>query len=258
MNDMIPCAKPEALIAYVYDECDLAERESIAAHVALCPTCSDEIRGLRDTRAHLGTWTPPSLPLGFQITRREDEASATVLRPAAFWKRPLPAWAQVAAAAVIFAAGMSVNAARTSTAVTAPAVQAPAPRQAPAAAPVADTQVTRAELAGLEARLRSIENADVQRVSPIPRSAVGSSDAEQIFARISAIEERVAETESQNTGRFATLIRALEANRRDIDASREATRRVNLMEEELQDHRQVLRTAWPSLAVRTSLQTGGR
>jgi hypothetical protein len=123
---------------------------------------------------------------------------------------------------------------------------------------VADTQVTRAELAGLEARLRSIENADVQRVSPIPRSAVGSSDAEQIFARISAIEERVAETESQNTGRFATLIRALEANRRDIDASREATRRVNLMEEELQDHRQVLRTAWPSLAVRTSLQTGGR
>ena len=54
----------------------------------------------------------PALPLGFQITRTESDQPAKVLRPAAWCKQPLPAWAQAAAAVVIFAAGMSVSAFR--------------------------------------------------------------------------------------------------------------------------------------------------
>ena len=109
MNDMTVCGNYEALVSYLYDECDPAERETIAAHLATCVSCAEEIGGLRDARAHLASWTPPALPLGFQITRTESETPANVLRPGQWWRQPLPAWAQVAAAALIFVSGMSVN-----------------------------------------------------------------------------------------------------------------------------------------------------
>ena len=44
------------------------------------------------------------MPLGFQLTRTESESPANVLHPPAWWRKPLPAWAQAAAAVVIFAA----------------------------------------------------------------------------------------------------------------------------------------------------------
>src|SRR5687767_12925306 len=118
MNEMNVCGNHEALIGYLYDECEPAERQAVAAHVALCASCAEAVHALGDTRAHLVSWTPPALPLGFQITRTESDTpahvgAAKVLRPAA-WNRPLPAWAQVAAAVVIFAAGMSVNVVRSS------------------------------------------------------------------------------------------------------------------------------------------------
>lgn len=258
------CGNQEALIGYVYDECEPAERESIAAHVAFCASCAAEIEALRDTRAHLGAWTPPALPLGFQLTRTDSEAPAGPVPPkprfgVVGWRQPLPAWAQVAAAVVIFAAGMSVNTIRPSGAAPAPAVaQAPPAVATPVAETGAsdDMRVTRAEFARLEARLRSVENADVQLAS---RSGPGV-DQNEIFARISAIEDRISESERQNLGRFATLVRAVDAIRRDTDVTREAAQRVNLMEEELQDHRQVLRQAIVpgGLAVRASLTSGGR
>jgi hypothetical protein len=261
MNDMNVCGNHEALVGYLYDECEPVERETIAAHVAVCMSCAGEVRSLRDTRAHLGAWTPPALPLGFQITRTEGEAGPVPLKPrfgVGGWRQPLPAWAQVAAAVLIFAAGMSVNTARSTREAPAPAVaQAPAPATTPVAetSRVDDMRVTRAEFARLEARLRSIENADVQLAS-----RTGHVDQDELFTRISAIEDRLSEGERQNLGRFAMMARALEANRRDIDASREATLRVNQMESELQDHRQVLRSAIVpgGLAVRTALTNGGR
>ena len=120
MNDMNPCGNHEALIAYLYDECEPPERESIAAHVALCASCAEEIQSLRDTRAHLGAWSPPSMALGFQITRTEADQPATSVAAAAaaWWRQPLPAWAQVAAAVVIFAAGMGVSAVRSTDSTT--------------------------------------------------------------------------------------------------------------------------------------------
>src|SRR5688500_4336321 len=124
MNDINVCGNHEALIGYLYDECEPAEREAVAAHVALCASCADEIRALGDTRAHLVSWATPALPLGFQLTRTEAEAPAKVLEHAGpasrssksggWWRQPLPAWAQAAAAVVIFAAGMSVNIVRLS------------------------------------------------------------------------------------------------------------------------------------------------
>jgi hypothetical protein len=256
MNDISLCGNHEALIGYVYDECDPAEREAVAAHLALCASCAVEIETLRETRVHLGAWSPPALPLGFQLTRTGSEAFGGPAPPkprfgVGGWREPLPAWAQVAAAALIFAAGMSVNGFRSSDETPAPVIaQAPPPVTAPVAEPSAvdDMGVTRAEFARLEARLRSLERADVQLAS---RSGAGV-DQDELFARVSAIENRLSEGERQNLRTFANLGRALEENRREIAANRDATQRVSQVEQELLDYRQVL----VPLAVRTSLTSG--
>ena len=261
------CGNQEVLIGYVYDECEPAEGESIAAHVAMCASCTEEIKSLRDTRAHLGAWTPPALALGFQVTRVESEAPAhvdgavdgvRVLRPAAWWSRPLPAWAQVAAAVVIFAAGMSVNTVRSSGQSSPASVVAEAPT-APAA-PVVETsaaddmRVTRAEFARLEARLRSMENADVQRVA-MPLGTAGGFDDTELSARVSALAVRLAE----NDRRMVQLISTVATLAQEAEEQRESTQRVVRMQEDVQDLRQAFRTAIvPSLGVRTSLNTGGR
>jgi len=269
MNDRTPCATPEALVTYLYEECEPAERQSIAAHVEMCPLCADEVRTLSDTRAHLTSWSPPALSLGFQITRTEGDQPAKVLdfaepasrssKSGSWWRQPLPAWAQAAAAVVIFAAGMSVNAFRSVEQPTR-VVQAPATQNVAVATDrhTDDLSVTREEFARLESRLRAMERADVSRASYVPGTD-GQVDANELGAQVRTLQSRVADSERQNLDTFAKLARALEANRRDIDASREATQKITLMDEELQDHRQVLRSALvPGLAVRTALTGSGR
>jgi hypothetical protein len=215
------------------------------------------------------SWSPPALPLGFQITRIESDQPAKVLDFAGLasrssksggrWSRPLPAWAQVAAAVVIFAAGMSVNAVRSSGEPPARIASAPATRPV---ATRADTQtddlsVTRAEFARLDARLRAMEHADVSRASYVPGTGA-ALDYDELRAQLGSLESRVAVSERQNLASFATLARALEANQRDLVASREATQKVNLLEEEVQDHRQVLRTAVVPGLVQRAAFTNGR
>jgi hypothetical protein len=117
MNDIFQCGDSGALVAYLYDECALGEREQIAAHLKQCATCASEIDSLRATRQTLAAWTPPDLALGFQITRTDvgpaPNRSSSGLEPKiAWWRAPLPGWAQAAAALVIFAAGLSVGIAR--------------------------------------------------------------------------------------------------------------------------------------------------
>src|SRR5688572_15414152 len=188
MNAMTVCGNYEALVTYLYDECAPAEREAIAAHVAICASCREEIGALRDTRAHLASWTPPALPLGFQITRAESEAPATVLRPAAWWRQPLPAWAQVAAAAMIFVAGISVSSLR-----SAPA----APSLASANQPVATASpvISREDLAGLESRLRSLESAQSRAVSHQPRTSAATMEDQLMPPVTTLVNDRVAQSE---------------------------------------------------------------
>ena len=201
MNDRTSCATPEALVTYLYEECEPAERESIAAHVAMCTSCAEEVQALGDTRAHLASWSPPALPLGFQLTRTESEQPEKVLRPAAWWKQPLPAWAQVAAAVVIFAAGMSVSAFRQPQERPARIAESPTPARVTAAAPASEFAVTRADFARLEARLRSIESADVQRAS------FTSTDpaVDDVTERVNALNERLSLSERQNQKLFLEI-----------------------------------------------------
>jgi anti-sigma factor RsiW len=249
MNDRPSCATPEALVTYLYEECDPAERTSIAAHVATCSWCADEVRALSDTRAHLASWSPPALPLGFQITRTESDQPAKVLRPAVWWRQPLPAWAQAAAAVVIFAAGMSVNAFRSSSEPLADVVQSRTPQSAAAADVTSgdDLSVTRAEFARLDARLRAMERADVSRASYAP----DSNDYDDLRFQLSTLTSRVAMNERQNSDFRQATGGWLDTLRQDTQASQVAAQRLDELNDQVQQHRKVLLT--PGLLQLTAL-----
>src|SRR6266498_1495546 len=96
-SELFQCGDPAGLITYLYDECEPGERDAIAAHVANCFVCTEELASLGATRTQLASWTPPDAAVGFQITKTagigetsrdsdhasEQGASATgrVLRP---------------------------------------------------------------------------------------------------------------------------------------------------------------------------------
>src|SRR5688572_6806292 len=162
MSDMYQCGDNAALVGYVYDECEAAERAAIGAHVAVCGACAAELAALESTRLQLQAWAPPDAALGFVITRREtSEAplSASVPRPQRWWfARPMPAWAQMVAAVTIFAAGLSLGVARGLAPV--------APGQARTATPAAPSPqgVSPEQLSALEQRLR----AEISQVRQAP------------------------------------------------------------------------------------------
>jgi hypothetical protein len=174
MSETFTCGDHGALVSYLYDECAPNERRAISAHVAICRECAEEITSLGATREQLATWTPPEALLGFRIV--SDSPSSNVLRPARWWQKPMPAWAQAAAAALIFATGVTLGALRV---VMSPSDRGPtesAPQQANARTLAANTTAaTKADLAALEQRLRS-ELSQVRSTSSTV-SASNTSDA---------------------------------------------------------------------------------
>ena len=92
----------EALVAYLYGECDDIERRRVERHLAECARCASELHELQSVRGTLAAWTPPPVRLGFRIV--QDPPA-----PARRWGgAALPAWAQLAAAVFLFAAGAAV------------------------------------------------------------------------------------------------------------------------------------------------------
>ena len=67
MKPNVVCGDLEALIAYLYGECDPEQRRVVSAHVAVCQQCADELMALDGTREHLAQWVPPDVPLGFRM-----------------------------------------------------------------------------------------------------------------------------------------------------------------------------------------------
>jgi anti-sigma factor RsiW len=222
-NTRFQCGDGAALVTYLYDESPTAEREQIDAHLATCEACRDELTSLRSTRTQLGTWVPPAADLGFRITSghqtppgaplSDAEVPGRVLRPARWWSRPLPAWAQAAAAAVIFASGLAVGGSRTPSATVSSAPPISAPPAAPAAsaaAPAAVVEtVSRQELKALESRLMT-EMAHARSASS--PAFIGDDQVMQ------QIRELIAESEQRqdraNALRLAQVTAQIEQQRR--------------------------------------------
>jgi hypothetical protein len=213
MNDIFQCGDSGALVAYLYDECSPGEHEAMAAHIKGCAACASEITALSATRRTLASWTPPDLALGFQITRSDvAPATATILQPKiAWWRAPLPAWGQAAAALVIFAAGLSVGALRTGStgqvAATQSAVAAPAEGRS------TNTSVSKEEMAQLEQRIKA-ELAQLRSTSaPSPVAARGTDDA--LVQQVKGlIEESEANQRRDFTLRMVNMADVIERQRR--------------------------------------------
>ena len=205
MTESFVCGDHGALVSYLYDECAAGERRAIGAHVAICSFCAEELATLGATREQLGAWTPPDVQLGFRIV--SDAAPSKVLRPSRWWQQPMPAWAQAAAAALIFATGLSLGILR---GVMPTAVQPEAVRPRSAAAVASAAPVTHAELAALEQRLRS----EVSHPAAVTESTSASADEARILQRVRAMID-----DSEQRQQHELALRAAEMMR-DVDAQR--------------------------------------
>lgn len=205
------CGDNEALLGYMYDECDSGERAAIAAHVATCATCAGELAALGATREGLAAWSPPDVPLGFRIVSEPATdirlAHRSAEREGGWWQRPMPAWAQVAAAAMIFGAGLGLGALRG------------AGNTAPAGVTAAATPVSTQDLRVLEQRLR----AEMQQARPAATTAAAPATAAPLASAgngltVEQVRSLIAESEQRQqrelTLRTAEVIRDFDTQRR--------------------------------------------
>jgi anti-sigma factor RsiW len=99
----------DALLDYLYEEGDPAERLKIARHLQTCTTCSVAVLEFQTVRGMLSEWKPPASQLGFRVV--QDGAIESPAPPRAWWvpSSRLGLWAQAAAAVLLFAAGVAVS-----------------------------------------------------------------------------------------------------------------------------------------------------
>ena len=209
MSNTFQCGDNSTLVAYMYDECEPGECGAIAAHVALCGACAAELAALESTRVQLMAWTPPDTDLGFVVTRPPaigaSEVASEAAQPRASWfARPMPAWAQVAAAVVIFGAGLSLGVVdgtvRGTVGGTVGGTAPSAPGAAVATAPGgAASAVSASDLTALEQRLR--------------REMAQASEA-QVLARVRALIEESEQRQHRELAlRTADIMRDVDSQR---------------------------------------------
>ena len=208
MSEMFTCGEHAALVSYLYDECEPQQRRAISAHIAMCSACAEEVAGLAATREHLALWSPPDAQLGFKIVSEDVDRSGganTVLRPARWWRQPMPAWGQAAAAVLIFATGVTLGVLRT----------VGAPRTSTVAAN-ASKPVTTADLAALEQRLRGeMSQASATSATVTSNAPVSAGDA-QLIARVrQMIDDSEQRQQRELALRSAELVRDFDAQRSD-------------------------------------------
>jgi anti-sigma factor RsiW len=237
----------ERLIAYLYDECEPAEREAARVHLANCAECRTELEALRAVRIDLTEWAPPERTPGFRLVA--DPAPA---RRLAFW--PLPAWGLAAAAAVLVLAAASaianveVRYSGDGFTVRTGWGRAEAAPSAPAAVgfTAADRDALQRELAALQQQVHALQQAPtVTTPAAVPAPA---ADADLVRRFRALIEQSEKRQQTELALRIAQLWR-------DVDnAHRTDLARLQHGFGELQNTTTQLNRAFSSYVIRTSQQ----
>ncbi len=219
MSETFGCDDKDRLVEYLYGELDGDGCREVERHMRSCHACAAELAGLQAVRQDLQAWMPPETHLDITVGRH---AAAGV--PPQRWAAltALPAWAQVAAAVLVLAAGaalanLQVRYDRDGLAVTtgwmAPA--SPVPSASPAPAAAADW---RPALTALERDLRTELAQVTRRETPAPVADRESppADTAAILRRVQAMLE-----DSEQRQRQELAVRMLQLNR-DIEMRRRA------------------------------------
>jgi anti-sigma factor RsiW len=211
MTQPFKCEDKELLVAYLYGEADPADCQRVEAHLAACASCREEVEGLRSVRTTLAEWAPATRALGFRLVQTDPSQEA----PRRWW-RPLPAWAQAAAAVLVVgvAAGLAnLDVTIGSGGVTVRTGWSPRPAAAePArgtAAAVTPAQPWRTDLAALEQRLRTEFTVQAE-----PASAPAASEQDRVLGRVRVL---LAESEQRQQRELALRVAQLQ---RDFDGQR--------------------------------------
>lgn len=243
------CGDHEALVSYLYDECEAGEREAVETHLARCAACAREATALGAARRMLAAWHPREAALGFRVTR-DPAAPLRDVRAARWWWRPLPAWGQAAAAAVIFAAGLFIGTARVAPPVGSatgapPADRPPAARDERPGAPAAG--VSFRELVALEQRLRA-ELAQIRAEAGSPARIDAAAVTRIVAPMIAESEER---QRRELAYRTAELIADFDLQRRrDMAQVRQAIGQFQgVTGREVQQHREALNYLMRNIAL---------
>jgi anti-sigma factor RsiW len=146
-------ARDEILVAYLYDDIAPDARAAFERHLIGCGTCRAELEALGAVRTELGAWLPPER--GGQFTFESTAAPAPRTSGRLAIIRELPAWAQFAAAMLVFGVSAGVANVNVSYGQDGWALRTGWIRAAPAAPVAAAVPVaTRDDIAAMERRLR--------------------------------------------------------------------------------------------------------
>ena len=107
----------QALLDYLYEEGDPAERLQIARHLQECAACSVAVLEFQSVRSMLSEWSPPASELGFRVVQDAKPAVARATGDEGARRGWWPAWnpavssrmLQAAAAVALFVAGMAFS-----------------------------------------------------------------------------------------------------------------------------------------------------
>jgi hypothetical protein len=209
----------ERLLEYLYDELEPSDRQAVVRHLASCAECREEVEGLRGTRTHLTSWSPPEPDLGFQIVR-----SVKALQAPASWWRASPAWGLAAAALLTLAVSAAIANVEVRAGSDGIVVRTGWNRSAPGEqAPAAQSAASTAALHKVEARLKELESQLAARQAagaPVPASAGAGRMSDAELVRL--VRQLVSDSEQRQQGVLARQIlqvaRDTEAARRtDVD-----------------------------------------
>lgn len=240
MTERFQCGDNAALVSYLYDECDPADREAIAAHTSVCVACAAELSALQSARGHLASWVPPVAELGFRVVGARESAvpprsfpvgelqrerPKTPLTSAAWWRRP-PAWAQAAAACLLFAGGLWLGVARgtvpdgstvpeRSAASAGGVSEGTAAEGAPlTASPASEPVASRAELDALERRLGDeMTELRAATATAVAEAPSGISEAQMLVRVRALLEESEQRQQRELALRTAQVVRDFDSQR---------------------------------------------
>ena len=108
-NEPLLCGDGEALIGYLYDECNADERALMELHLLSCDVCAAELAELGGAREQLAVWAPPDAALGFRVAAEPPVPAPVVPIRVAWWRQPMPVWGQAVAAVALFGLGMAAG-----------------------------------------------------------------------------------------------------------------------------------------------------